>query len=121
MSVLHVELPPQVQSELTELGLIEESALAAWVADAVRQRLAAAKQLAYPEGRAARGDRDAFHQVLAEVPAVEPAAEDHVRVHYIFEQYDEQGNCVYSESAEASPKAIQKVIPFWAETEDIQP
>jgi hypothetical protein len=76
MSVLQVSLPPELQSELTELGLLDESALAAWVADAVREKLAAAKQLAYLEARAARGNRDAFHQVLAKVPAVEPAEED---------------------------------------------
>jgi hypothetical protein len=44
----------------------------------------------------------------------------YVRVHYIFEQYDEEGSCVYSESAESSPKAIQKAIPLWEETTDIQ-
>jgi hypothetical protein len=44
----------------------------------------------------------------------------YVRVHYIFEQYDEQGNCVYSESAEASPEAIRKAIPLWEETADVQ-
>lgn len=44
----------------------------------------------------------------------------YVRVHYIFESYDEQGNGVYSESAEASPKEILKAITFWKETADIQ-
>jgi hypothetical protein len=76
MSVLQVELPSELQSELRDLGLVDESRLAAWVAEAVREKLAAAKQLAYLEGRAARGDRDAFHQVLANVPPVEPAEED---------------------------------------------
>ena len=76
MTVLQVELPPELQSELQELGLVDEPRLAAWVAEAVREKLAASKQLTYLEGRAACGDRDAFHQVLAKVPPVEPAEED---------------------------------------------
>jgi hypothetical protein len=44
----------------------------------------------------------------------------YVRVNYIFEQYDEQGNCVYSESAETSPEAIRERMPLWDETADIQ-
>ena len=76
MSVLQVELPSELQSELKELGLVDESRLAAWVAEAVREKLAASKQLAYLEGRAARGDRDAFRQVLGKVPPVEPLEED---------------------------------------------
>jgi len=76
MSVLQVELPSELQSELRELGLVDEARLAAWVTEAVREKLAASKQLAYLEERAARGDRDAFRQVLAKVPPVEPAEED---------------------------------------------
>lgn len=76
MSVLRVELPSELQSELEDLGLADEAHLAAWVAEAVRDKLAASKQLAYLEERAARGDRDAFRQVLAKVPAIEPAEED---------------------------------------------
>ena len=76
MSVLRVELPSELQSELEDLGLGDETHLAAWVAEAVRDKLAASKQLAYLEARAARGDRDAFRQVLAKVPAIEPAEED---------------------------------------------
>ena len=44
----------------------------------------------------------------------------HVRVHYNFNHYDEQGNCVYSESAEASPEAIREAFLLWQETADIQ-
>ena len=76
MTVLQVELPSELQLELRELGLLDESRLAAWVAEAVREKLAASKQLAYLKGRAARGDRDAFRQVLANVPPVEPTDED---------------------------------------------
>jgi hypothetical protein len=44
----------------------------------------------------------------------------YVQVQYRVEQHDEQGNCVYSESAEASPRAIRKAIPLWEETPAIQ-
>jgi hypothetical protein len=43
-----------------------------------------------------------------------------VRICYQLEQHDDEGNCVYSESAEATPTAIQRAIPVWGETEDIQ-
>lgn len=76
MSVLQVELPSELQSELKELGLVDEARLAAWVAEAVREKLAASKQRAYLEERAARGNPNAFRQVLAKVPPVEPAEED---------------------------------------------
>jgi hypothetical protein len=76
MSIVQVELPSELRSELRELGLVEEAHLAAWVAEAVREKLATSKQLAYLEERAARGNQEAFRQVLAKVPAVEPAAED---------------------------------------------
>jgi hypothetical protein len=74
--MLQVELPSELQSELRDLGLVDESRLAAWVAEAVREKLAASKQLAYLEARAARGERHAFQQVLGRVPPVEPAEED---------------------------------------------
>ncbi len=76
MNVLQVELPPELQSELREIGLVDESRLAAWVAEAVREKLAASRQQAYLEARAARGNREAFRQVLGKVPPVEPADED---------------------------------------------
>ena len=64
MSVLNVEIPSEIQSELSELGLVEQTRVAAWVVEAVREKLAASKQIAYLELRAARGNREAFHQVL---------------------------------------------------------
>jgi hypothetical protein len=76
MSVLQVELPSDIQSELRALGLVEESHLAAWVAEAVREKLATSKQLAYLKGRAARGEREAFRQVLDKVPPAELVDED---------------------------------------------
>lgn len=69
-------------------------------------------------------ERERFAELVRSLATATEAffvSDIYVRVHYIFEQYDEEGNCVYSEGAEASPKAIQQVMPFWAETADIQP
>jgi len=44
----------------------------AWVAEAVREKLAACAQFEYLEERAARGSREAYETVLAKVPAVSP-------------------------------------------------
>jgi N-acetyl-beta-hexosaminidase len=76
MSVLQVELPPELQTELKNLGLVDESHLAAWIAEAVREKLAASKQKAYLEERAAHGDREGFRSVLGKVPQIEPVEED---------------------------------------------
>lgn len=76
MKTIQVELPNDIGLEFEALGLTEESGIAEWVADAIRQKLSAAKQLRYLEARAARGNRDEFRKVLAKVPATEPAVED---------------------------------------------
>ncbi len=76
MNTLQIELPTELRSELEALGLTEETRVSAWVADAIRLKLSAAKQLQYLESRATRGDREAFRGVLAKVPPVEPAEED---------------------------------------------
>lgn len=76
MNALQIELPIELKSELEALGLTEEARVSAWVADAIRLKLSAAKQLQYLESRATRGSREAFQHVLAKVPPVEPAAED---------------------------------------------
>ena len=51
----------------------------AWVADAVREKLAACAQLEYLKARAARGSRHAFERVLAKVLAIEPVPGDERR------------------------------------------
>lgn len=76
MKTLHIDLPGEIDSELESLGLTDDLGLAEWVTDAIRQKLAAAKQLRYLEERAARGSKAEFARVLAKVPAVEPAEED---------------------------------------------
>jgi hypothetical protein len=74
-----VELPAELQPEVARRANQEPGGESAWVADAVRQKLAACAQLEYLEARAARGNRDAYERVLAKVPAVEPAPEDQRR------------------------------------------
>jgi hypothetical protein len=76
MSALTIELPAELASELALLGLTSESKVSDWVADAIRQKLSAAKQSDYLEGRAARGDRAAFERIMAKIPAVQPAEND---------------------------------------------
>ena len=75
MNAIHIELPPDLQSELREIGLADETRLSAWVAEAVREKLAASRQLAYLDARAARGNRETFRRALGKVPAVPPADE----------------------------------------------
>jgi hypothetical protein len=71
-----VELPAELQAEVARRASQEPGGESAWVADAVREKLEACKQLEYLEGRAARGSREAYERVLAKVPAVEPVAGD---------------------------------------------
>ncbi len=76
MKMIHVELPSEIDSEFQALGLTDPTGIAVWVADAIRQKLLAEKQLRYLETRAARGNREKFREVLAKVPAAEPTIED---------------------------------------------
>ena len=72
MKSIQVDLPTDIGREFEALGLTEESGIAKWVADAIRQELSAEKQLRYLEARAVRGNRDEYRKVLA----TEPASED---------------------------------------------
>jgi hypothetical protein len=76
MKSLQVKLPSDIGPEFEALGLTDESGIAEWVADAVRQKLSAEKQLRYLEARAARGNRDEYRKVLGKAPPLAPAAED---------------------------------------------
>jgi hypothetical protein len=71
-----VELPAELQAEVARRAGQQPGGEAAWVANAVREKLAACAQLEYLETRAARGTRDAYQQVLAKVPAVDPLPGD---------------------------------------------
>ena len=76
MKSIQIELPTELSTELQRLGLVEVSGIAEWVADAIRQKLSAAKQLQYLESRAQRGSREKFLETLSKVPAIEPGEED---------------------------------------------
>ena len=76
MNEMRIELPPDVRAEVARRAGGDPSAESAWVADAVRERLAALAELEYLEVRAARGSREAFERVLAKVPATEPLPGD---------------------------------------------
>lgn len=74
-----VELPADLQAEVARRASQKPGGESAWVADAVREKLAACAELEYLEARAARGSRDAYQRVLAKVPAVEPVPGDERR------------------------------------------
>jgi len=76
MSGFIVELPVELQAEVARRASQIPGGPAAWVADAVREKLAACAQLEYLEVRAARGSRDAYQRVLAKVPPAEPMPGD---------------------------------------------
>lgn len=71
-----VELPAELQAEIARRAGQKQGGESAWVADAVREKLAACAQLEYLEARAARGNREAFDRVLSKVPAVPPLPGD---------------------------------------------
>ena len=74
-----VELPAELQAEVTRRASQKPGGESAWVADAVREKLAACAQLEYLETRATLGSRDAYERVLAKVPTVEPVPGDERR------------------------------------------
>lgn len=76
MSGFNVELPAELQAEVARRSTQKPGGESAWVADAVREKLAACAQLDYLEGRAARGSRAAYERVLGKVPAVDPVPGD---------------------------------------------
>jgi hypothetical protein len=76
MSELRIELPPDVRAEVGRRVGGDPAAEAAWIIEAVRERLAALAKLEYLEARAAHGSREAFERVLAKVPATDPTPGD---------------------------------------------
>jgi len=71
-----VELPSELQPEVARRAGLGQGSESEWVADAVREKLAACAQLEYLESRAARGSREAYDRVLAKVHAVAPTPGD---------------------------------------------
>src|SRR5207244_11911545 len=71
-----VELPAELQAEVARRASQKPGGESAWVADAVREKLAACAQLEYLENWAARGSREGDEGVLARVPAAPPVPGD---------------------------------------------
>ena len=76
MSELVVALPPEVRAEVARRAGTEPGAEATWVAEAVRERLAACAAREYLAARAARGSREAFERVLAKAGDAPPVPGD---------------------------------------------
>jgi hypothetical protein len=76
MSAFLVELPAELKAEVARRAGGVPGGEAAWVAEAVREKLAACAELEYLEGRAAKGSRAAYERVLGKVPAAAPVPGD---------------------------------------------
>ena len=76
MNAFVVELPAELKAEVVRRVGQAPGGESAWVADAVREKLAACAELEYLEARTAKGSRDAYVRVLAKVPAADPVTGD---------------------------------------------
>jgi hypothetical protein len=76
MNAFVVELPAELKAEVARRAGAFPGGESAWVAEAVREKLAACAQLDYLEARAAKGSREAYERVLAKVPAADPVPGD---------------------------------------------
>lgn len=76
MSALLAELPEDLRAGVAEAAAERGVSEADWLAEAAREKLAAARQLAYLAERAARGSRAAYDRVLDKVPAAPPEPGD---------------------------------------------
>ena len=76
MTTLQLELPADLREEVarvtTDLGVSE----AAWLEEAIREKLTAIAQLKYIRSRAARGNRETYDKILDGVPAAPPVPGD---------------------------------------------
>lgn len=76
MNVFVVELPAELKAEVARRIAGAPGGESAWVAQAVREKLAACAELEYLEERAAKGSRERYERVLAKAPAVAPVPGD---------------------------------------------
>jgi hypothetical protein len=76
VSELVVALPPEVWAEVARRAGDGPGAEAAWVAEAVRERLAACAAREYLAARASRGTREAFDRVLDKAADAPPVPGD---------------------------------------------
>jgi hypothetical protein len=71
-----VELPMELRAEIVKRAGVKPGDEAAWIAEAVREKLAAHAELEYLLERGNRGRRDRYEEVLSKVPASLPLPED---------------------------------------------
>lgn len=76
MSELSITLSRELSAAVVERAGKAPGGEAAWVAEAVRERLSAIEAVAELHRRAARGSAEAFDRILAEVPALPPQPGD---------------------------------------------
>ena len=76
MSTFSIELPAELRAEVARRVGQAPGGEAAWMAEAVREKLAATAELEYLVARAARGSPGAYEQVLAKVSDAVPLPGD---------------------------------------------
>lgn len=78
MTTLSLRLPESLHRHVKELAQREGVSINQLITLAVAEKLSALDTQEYLMGRAARGEKHLFDEVLARVPAIPPAAEDEV-------------------------------------------
>jgi hypothetical protein len=76
MSILNVTLPESLRRRAATLAAEDGVSLDQFVATALAEKIAVLDADTYIRDRAARGDREKFERILANVPDVEPEAQD---------------------------------------------
>ena len=78
MRELSISLPDDLRKAISEAASRHSLTESAWIEEAVRCKLEADAQMAYLMSRAARADRAAYDQILADVPAATPDSGDNL-------------------------------------------
>ena len=76
MSILNVDIPDSLRRRAQTLAQDDGVPLERFIAIALAETIAVLDADSYIRGRAARGSREKFDQVLSRVPDVEPEAHD---------------------------------------------
>ena len=78
MSTLSLRLPNSLHKQIRELAKREGVSINQLITTAVAEKMSVLMTIEYLESRAARGDREAFDDVLAKVPELPPEDRDRV-------------------------------------------
>lgn len=76
MSTLSLRLPESLHERARALAEREGTSINQLIATALAEKISALDTVSYLEGRAARGSRDAFLEVLSRVPSGPPSPGD---------------------------------------------